>query len=317
MQDANADPVASIVPSVGTVEVEATQTAEATATAEVRVRHSVDAVSTAVGETSMTRDRIRVPIDATQAATATPTAQTRARYTLDATQQAAAAQTAKATPVLGATQAATTDSTGTARGRHTINAASSAVASATATAEAVNIKFDNVAIVEGSATTNFDLTVGANATIIVFVAGNVTNAARVDGVPMTLVGKTGNAAMYYATGLAAGARNVQVDRSGSSGHIVSAVSYTGVSAVVGGALGSGTSAAPAGTPTGSGNTAVTGFDFSAGSAEINNVTSNGTLRARYRRTSGNCLAVADRQATPVQLSTPSSGSWTSISVWLA
>ncbi|AMS03839.1 hypothetical protein SEA_BAXTERFOX_29 [Gordonia phage BaxterFox] len=171
-------------------------------------------------------------------------------------------------------------------------------------------------MVEGAATTNVNLTVGAGAAIIVFVAGNVTSAARVDGVAMTLVGKTSNAAMYGITGLAAGARNVQVDRSGSSAHIVAVQSYTGVSTMTGGATGSGSGTTQSGSPSGSGHLAVVGFDIGLSSGDIGSVVSNGSLRQLYRRTSGNALAVADRGAVPVSITNPTGGSYTSIGVWL-
>ncbi|AMS02430.1 minor tail protein [Gordonia phage SoilAssassin] len=124
--------------------------------------------------------------------------------------------------------------------------------------QANNVQPDNSLVVEGSSTTNVNLTVGAGAAVIVFVAGNQTAASRVDGVAMTLIGKTSNAAMYGITGLAAGARNVQVDRSGSSAHIVAVLSYTGVSTITGGALGSGSGNTPSGTPSGSGHLASSG-----------------------------------------------------------
>lgn len=182
--------------------------------------------------------------------------------------------------------------------------------------QANNVQFDNAATAEGASTTTINLTTADAATIIVFVAGNVTNAARVDGVPMTLVSKTANAAMYYATGLAAGNHVVQTDRSGSSGHIVTALSYTGVTSVTGGALSSGTGTSLSGAPSGTGGWALVGFDFSSGSADIANATSNGSIRTRYRRTTGNCLAVADHVVSPVTLANSYGGSWTSIGVWL-
>ncbi|AMS03188.1 minor tail protein [Gordonia phage Herod] len=180
-----------------------------------------------------------------------------------------------------------------------------------------NVQPDNSLVVEGAATTNVNLTVGAGAAIIVFVAGNVTSAARVDGVAMTLVGKTSNGAMYGITGLAAGARNVQVDRSGSSAHIVAVLSYTGVSTITGGALGSGSGNTPSGTPSGSGHLAVVGFDFGVSSGDVGSVVSNGNLRQLYRRTAANALAVADKDTVPVTITNPTGGSWTSIGVWLS
>lgn len=182
--------------------------------------------------------------------------------------------------------------------------------------QANNVQPDNSLVVEGSATTNVNLTVGAGAAIIVFVAGNLTAAARVDGVAMTLIGKTSNGAMYGMTGLAAGVRNVQVDRSGSSAHIVAVLSYTGVSTITGGALGSGSGNTPSGTPSGSGHLAVVGFDFGVSSGDVGSVVSNGTLRQLYRRTAANALAVADKDSTPVTITNPTGGSWTSIGVWL-
>ena len=183
--------------------------------------------------------------------------------------------------------------------------------------QANNVLFDNSLVVEGSATTNVNLTVGAGAAIVVFVAGNLTNAARVDGVPMTLIGKTGNAAMYAITGLAAGARNVQVDRSGSSAHIVAVQSYTGVSAVTGGATGSGSGTTQSGAPSGSGHLAVVGFDIGISSGDVGSVVSNGNLRRVYRRTPANALAVADKDTAPVTITNPTGGSYTSIGVWLS
>ncbi|QXO13125.1 hypothetical protein QLQ78_gp28 [Gordonia phage Jojo24] len=183
--------------------------------------------------------------------------------------------------------------------------------------QANNVLFDNSLVVEGSATTNVNLTVGAGAAIIVFVAGNLTAAARVDGVPMTLIGKTSNAAMYYATGLAAGARNVQVDRSGSSAHIVTVLSYTGVSTATGGATGSGSGTSQSGAPSGSGHLAVVGFDIGLSSGDVGSVVSNGNMRQLYRRTSGNALAVVDRAEVPVTITNPTGGSYTSIGVWLS
>ncbi|QOI66859.1 minor tail protein [Gordonia phage Bosnia] len=180
-----------------------------------------------------------------------------------------------------------------------------------------NVQPDNSLVVEGAATTNVNLTVGAGAAIIVFAAGNVTSAARVDGVAMTLVGKTSNGAMYGITGLAAGARNVQVDRSGSSAHIVAVLSYTGVSTITGGALGSGSGNTPSGTPSGSGHLAVVGFDFGVSSGDVGSVVSNGNLRQLYRRTAANALAVADKDTVPVTITNPTGGSWTSIGVWLS
>ena len=183
--------------------------------------------------------------------------------------------------------------------------------------QANNVQSDNSLVVEGSATTSVNLTVGAGAAIIVFVAGNLTAAARVDGVAMTLIGKTSNAAMYAMTGLAAGARNVQVDRSGSSAHIVAVLSYTGVSTVTGGALGSGSGNTPSGTPAGSGHLAVVGFDFGVSSGDVGSVVSNGNLRQLYRRTAANALAVADKDAAPVTITNPTGGTWTNIAVWLS
>ncbi len=182
--------------------------------------------------------------------------------------------------------------------------------------QANNVLFDNSLVVEGAATTNVNLTVGAGAAIIVFVAGNLTTAARVDGAAMTLIGKTSNAAMYAMTGLAAGARNVQVDRSGSTAHIVAVLSYTGVSTVTGGALGSGSGTNPSSTPSGPGHLAVAGFDFGVSSGDVASVVSNGNLRQLYRRTAANALAVADRAAIPVTITNPTGGSFTSIGVWL-
>ncbi|URC17658.1 hypothetical protein SEA_TARDUS_42 [Gordonia phage Tardus] len=182
--------------------------------------------------------------------------------------------------------------------------------------QANNVAFDNSTVLEGSATTNTNITVGAGATIIVFAAGNVTNAARVDGVPMTLVGKTANAAMYYATGLAAGARNVQVDRSGSSSYIVTVMSYTGVTTVTGGVLGSGSGTTQSGSPSGTGGLAVVGFDIGLSSSDVGSVVSNGAIRQLYRRTSGNALVVADKPVPPVEITNPTGGSYTTIAVWL-
>lgn len=182
--------------------------------------------------------------------------------------------------------------------------------------QANNVAFDNSTVLEGAATTSTNITVGAGATIIVFVAGNVTNAARVDGVAMTLVGKTANAAMYYATGLAAGARNVQVDRSGSSAHIVSVLSYTGVTTVTGGVLGSGSGTSQSATPSGTGGLAVAGFDVGLSSGDVGSVVSNGNIRQLYRRTAANALVVADRAAAPVEITNPTGGSYTTIAVWL-
>ncbi|QGJ95823.1 minor tail protein [Gordonia phage EMoore] len=180
-----------------------------------------------------------------------------------------------------------------------------------------NVAYDNSTVVEGSSTTSINLAVGEGAAIIVFVAGNLTNAARVDGAAMTLIGKTANAAMYAITGLAAGVRNVQVDRSGSSSHIVSAVSYTGVTTVTGGSLESGSGTTPSNTPAGSGGLAVAGFDFGVSSGDAASVVSNGNLRQMYRRTASNALAVADRAAAPVAITNPTGGAWTSIGVWLS
>ncbi|AMS03031.1 hypothetical protein SEA_LEONARD_39 [Gordonia phage Leonard] len=182
--------------------------------------------------------------------------------------------------------------------------------------QANNVAFDNSTVLEGSATTNTNITVGSGATIIVFVAGNVTNAARVDGVPMTLVGKTANAAMYYATGLAAGARNVQVDRSGSSAHIVAVLSYTGVTTVTGGVLGSGSGTTQSASPSGTGGLAVAGFDIGLSSSDVGSVVSNGNIRQLYRRTSGNALVVADKPVPPIEITNPTGGSYTTIAVWL-
>ncbi|AMS02504.1 minor tail protein [Gordonia phage Bjanes7] len=183
--------------------------------------------------------------------------------------------------------------------------------------QANNVQPDNSLVVEGSSTTNVNLTVGAGAAVIVFVAGNQTAASRVDGVAMTLIGKTSNAAMYGITGLAAGARNVQVDRSGSSAHIVAVLSYTGVSTITGGALGSGSGNTPSGTPSGSGHLAVVGFDFGVSSGDVGSVVSNGNLRQLYRRTAANALAVADKDSAPVTITNPTGGSYTSIGVWLS
>ncbi|QCG77775.1 hypothetical protein QLQ77_gp29 [Gordonia phage Reyja] len=184
--------------------------------------------------------------------------------------------------------------------------------------QANNVLPDNSLVVEGSATTNVNLTVGAlSPAILVFVAGNLTTAARVDGAAMVLLGKTSNAAMYAMTGLAAGARNVQVDRSGSSAHIVSVLSYTGVSMITGGVLGSGSGTTPSSTPSGAGHLAVAGFDFGVSSGDVGSVVSNGNLRQLYRRTAANALAVADRAETPVAITNPTGGSWTSIGVWLS
>ncbi|UUG69815.1 hypothetical protein SEA_CLAP_29 [Gordonia phage Clap] len=184
--------------------------------------------------------------------------------------------------------------------------------------QANNVLPDNFLVVEGSATTNVNLTVGAlSPAILVFVAGNLTTAARVDGAAMTLIGKTSNAAMYAMAGLAAGARNVQVDRSGSSAHIVAVSSYTGVSTVTGGATGSGSGNTPSSTPSGSGHLAVAGFDFGVSSGDVGSVVSNGNLRQLYRRTAANALAIADKGSAPVTLANPTGGTWTSIGVWLS
>ncbi|QDH93194.1 minor tail protein [Gordonia phage Zipp] len=182
--------------------------------------------------------------------------------------------------------------------------------------QANNVAYDNSTVLEGAATTSTNITVGAGATIIVFAAGNVTTAARVDGVAMTLVGKTANAAMYYATGLAAGVRNVQVDRSGSTSYIVSVLSYTGVSVVSGGVLGSGSGTTQSGSPSGTGGLAVVGFDIGLSSSDVGLVTSNGAIRVLYRRTSGNALVVADKPVPPVEIANPTGGSYTTIAVWL-
>ncbi|QKY78396.1 hypothetical protein SEA_BARSTEN_41 [Gordonia Phage Barsten] len=178
------------------------------------------------------------------------------------------------------------------------------------------ITFDNVATAEGSATTTLNLTTGSNATIIVFVAGDITNAARVDGVAMTLIAKTSNAGMYYATGLSAGSHTVQTDRNGSTGHIVSALSYLGVTTVSGGTTNSGSGTSLSASAAGSGGIVVAGFDLASGSSDIANVTSNGVIRVRYRRTTGNCQVVADLNASPVTASNSYGSGWTSIGVRL-
>ncbi|WNM69739.1 minor tail protein [Gordonia phage Crater] len=307
---------ASSVPSVGTVNADATQTLAVESVAVVRVRHTVSAVQSIETGESTILDGLRVPLAAAQNVGVSGVGDGRARYTLNASNSVAVTDVATPVPSLTATGSSVVAGTALSRARHILAASSSAVVDSTATATAAYFAYDNSTVIDGSSTTSVNLTVAANATIIVFVAGNTTNAARVDGVNMSLVGKTSNAAMYYATGLAAGSRAIQVDRSTSSGHIVSAVSYTGVSSVSGGVTASGTSNAPSGTPTGSGGRTLVGFDFSAGSAEIDSVTSNGEVRVKYRRTTGNCLAVADRAGSPVTLSTPASGSWTSIAVRL-
>lgn len=315
-QDIGVVSAASSVPSVGTVNADATQDVGVDSAAVVRVRHAVAATQSIVSGQSTVLDGLRVPLAASQGVVVSGVGDARALYALAASQAVTTSSAGVASPSLSATGSAGVDGTGLSRARHTLAASSSATVGSTATATAAYFAYDNFTVAEGLSTTSLNLTVGANATAIVFVAGNTTNAARVDGVNMTLVAKTSNAAMWFATALAAGTRAIQVDRSTSSGHIVSAVSYTGVSQVVGGVTASGTSTTPSGTPSGSGGRVLVGFDFSAGSTEIDSVTSDGDVRVKYRRTSGNCLAVADRAGPSVSLTTPSSAAWTSIAVRL-
>lgn len=181
----------------------------------------------------------------------------------------------------------------------------------------VSIQFTVAAGMDGASTTNFNMTVGANGTILVFAAGNVTTGARVDGVAMTLLAKTSNAAMYVATGLAAGSRNVQVDRSGSSSYVVTAAAYTGVSNVTGVVTGNGSGTTLSLTPSGSGALAVAGFDFGVSSGDMANVASNGNLRQVYRRTASNAAAIADKATPPVTLTNPTGGSWTGITAFFS
>ncbi|AYR02848.1 minor tail protein [Gordonia phage Gaea] len=179
------------------------------------------------------------------------------------------------------------------------------------------ITFDNSTVLDGSATTSFGLTVGgSNATIIVFAAGNLTNAATVDGVAMTLIGKSSNAAMWAITGLAAGARNVVVTRAAATSYIVSAMSYLGAASFAGGVVNSGTGTAMSSAPTG-GQLKVAGFDFSSSSADFAGITTDGTQRVKYRRVNGNNVLVADKPTGPIGATLVGSSSWTSIGVSLA
>ncbi|QBZ72715.1 minor tail protein [Gordonia phage GodonK] len=183
------------------------------------------------------------------------------------------------------------------------------------------VTYDNSTYSDGSGTTNLSLTVVANSTIVVYSAGSQLSAATVDGNAMTFVthGSSGESTMYVMHGVSAGSHSIQTTRSGSSGHIVSATSYTKTGSVIthsNATTSSGTSVTPSVSPAGSNGIVVGGFNFGASSGEIGSVTSNGDLRVRYRRTSGNCLGVSDRSSTPITLTTPSSGSWTAIGIRL-
>lgn len=179
------------------------------------------------------------------------------------------------------------------------------------------VTFDNSTVVEGASTTSFNLTVGAGATLIVFAAGNLTTGATVDGVPMTLIGKTSNAAMYAATGLPAGSRAVQVGRDAATGYIVSAVSYTGAATVSAGVMTSGSGLTAAVTPPGGGTRAVVGFDFAASSTDFTNAATDGSTRVKYRRVNGNNVMVADKPSAPVTATFTGTPNWTAIGVWLS
>lgn len=180
------------------------------------------------------------------------------------------------------------------------------------------VTFDNAANdAAGAGTVTINMVTGAGACAIVFAAGNLTNGATVDGVAMTLLGKTSNAAMYIAFGLTAGSHTFVITRgTGGTSFITTVVSYVGAVSAMGFSTGSGSSNSPILNYDGPGGLAVAGFDISAGSSEIATITSTGDVRVRIRRTTANAMILADSITVPISLSTPSSNSWTSIGVRL-
>lgn len=139
--------VASSVPSVGTIDVDAAQTLEVSGVATVRLRHTLTAIQTIAVVESATRDAIVVPGAGAQAVAVDGSAITRARYTLAASQTIEVAGVSRGTPALNAANAVTVNGASTSRPRHTLDAASSAVASGTAAVAVVMIKRQRVNLI--------------------------------------------------------------------------------------------------------------------------------------------------------------------------
>lgn len=135
-QDVSASGAASTVPSVGSVNADASNDCEVTGSADVRARYTVDAVNSVSAGGSASRDGITIPLAATQAIAVSETADVRARYTLAATQSVAVSESGVVTPSVAAAQAVATACSADARARYTLAAAGSAAMSQSATVAA-------------------------------------------------------------------------------------------------------------------------------------------------------------------------------------
>ncbi|WP_074847995.1 hypothetical protein [Gordonia westfalica] len=221
-QDMVVAPTASSVPSVGSVNADASQTFEVTSVAVVRVRHTISATQTTTVGQATELGGLRVPLAASQTVAADQTGTARARYTLAALQTINVADTADLRPQLAAANTVTVTGTATSRPRHTLTGTNSAATSSAATATLVT--FTRQRMQNGSVSNSFlpyvqvtgftsDPTYPATVTnnaLVVKGAGNVTLTwsatgngnikIQRNGVDVGSVGLTGTVSLTVAAG---------------------------------------------------------------------------------------------------------------------
>ncbi|MBM7280385.1 hypothetical protein JTZ10_21810 [Gordonia rubripertincta] len=140
-------PTAGTVPSVGSVNADATQSFDVDSAANVRARYPVDASQSIVTGDSTVLGGIHIPVTATQTATMSQSAAADVRYTYAATQAIGTASFGLLAASLAAASSTAVTGSGTTRPRHTVDADSSATSTSTATTNVVTIKRQRVNLI--------------------------------------------------------------------------------------------------------------------------------------------------------------------------
>lgn len=320
--------VASSVPSVGTVNADASQDIGVDSVAIVRVCHTVAATQSIVSGQFTILDGLRVPLAASQGVAVVGSGDARALYTLPASHALVASGAGVVSPSLAASGSVGVDGTGTSRARHTLAASSSAIVDSAATASAASylpITFGtaNSAKSATGSTISTSITTAAGATAILLVNGPATAvSATCDGNPMTLLGSESTYwAVFVVHGLSAGSHTFTGTRvSGTTGLGVAVASYNNVASATIGSVTTGTSNTPSTTDAGAapyewvvGCFTIRGSEASAATATEGTVRQQNFIAAADNRG----YVIADRVgAGAVTLTTSSSYGWRAVPVRL-
>ena len=327
-QDVGVVSAASSVPSVGTVNADATQDIGVDSAATVRVRHAVNATQEIVSGESTVLDGLRVPLAASQGVAVVGSGDARALYTLPASQALVASGAGVVSPSLAASGSVGVDGTGTSRARHTLAASSSAIVDSAATASAASylpITFGtaNSAKSTTGSTISTSITTTAGATAILLVNGAATAvSATCDGNPMTLLGSESTFwSVFVVHGLGAGNHTFTANRvSGATGLGVAVASYNNVASATLGAVTAGTSNTPSMVDAGAASHEWVVGCFTVRGSEASGITATeGTVRQRdfIAAADNRGYVIADRSGPgAVTLATSSSYAWRGVPVRL-